>query len=406
MTTHSDRRSTDPMTVTMIDVTIQPIESVGLRSRCKEIVDRMYSDPGNVGMVCPADIIGLVAIFQKNRTAVLSHEPRLMVFAKTYVLSKLLSRSPFHHFDQNILFDLRRYITLLAEVLRSFRDEDNVITIEHITRSVWYYEGLNKLSTNLERAGRDRSDDLEIEWWDAKIALKHCQYMLLSMNDSFTSREHVFERSGLIIKGALQGYGNQYADAKATLDEILSRQRKREPWHENYMELEAMYFESFRHVGEDSACQAQKEIAAVIALRNKLERELTRKTTNHSSTITRGFQKFLRELGKQVQASGPYEENDYYFEYLLVDLMYKASFALKSRCTCFGEMVGGIQSVLQWSHESAALLHLKATDLYRRIDRLSREDKMEYIREDQRRIIEQWMSKHPEHVEKKKNSLL
>jgi hypothetical protein len=403
MASGSHRRSSDLVSSTIIDVTVQPMESEALRSECQQIIDRMYSDSGNVGNVSPADVIRLLAIFRKNRTASLYHEPRLLVFAKTYAINKLLIRTPFHHFDEDILFHLRRYITLLAEVLRSFRDEEKVITIEHVLRSVWYYEGINRLSDNLERAGRERSDTLEIEWWDAKITLKHCQYLLLSMNDSFSGREHVMERSGMVIKGALQGYGAQYVDAKASLDGILSRQRKKEPWHEKYVELESMYFETFHYVEEETPHRAQKEKATVIELRDNLERELASKATRHSSTVKKGLRKVMRELGKQFQASGPYEENDYYFEYLILDLMYKASFALKNRLNCLSEIIGGVQSVLQWAHESASLLHLKATDLYLRIDKLAMEDKAEYIKGEQRRLIEQWMLDHSNNVEKKPN---
>ena len=72
----------------------------------------------------------------------------------------------------------------------------------------------------------------------------------------------------MVIKGALQGYGTQYIDAKATLDSILSRQRKQEPWHEKYMELESTCFETFCHAGEENPRRPQKEKATVIELRD------------------------------------------------------------------------------------------------------------------------------------------
>jgi len=395
------------MAAAVIGVTVRPMESAGLRALAKGFVDRMYGGSSSVGIVVPADVIALLSVFQKNRTAFLSHEPRLLVNAKTYVLNKLLTRSPFHHIDLGVLVDMRRYILLLTEVLRSFQDEPDVITIEHVTRSIWYYEGINKMSHDLETAGRERSGNLEIEWWDAKITLKHCQYMLLSMGDSFRGPDYVLEKTKLVIRGVLQGYGNQFVDARATLNEILKGQRKREPWHEEYMELEAMYFENFGYAKEISDHQAHKEIHTVIALRNKLERELTSKTSRHSSTITK-FQRALREVGRRVRASGPYEEHDYYFEYLLVDLLYKTSFRLTLDCRrrCFDEMIGGIRSALQLSHESAAPLHLKATDLYRRIDRLAKDDQVDYIKVDHRIFIERWIDKHPGKSEKETNSLL
>src|SRR5271169_3457114 len=104
MASGSGRRSNDLISATIVDLTVQPMESEALRSQCQHLVNRMYSDSENVGNVSPADVIGLLAIFQKNRTAALSHEPRLLVFAKTYIINKLLTRSPFHHFDRDILF--------------------------------------------------------------------------------------------------------------------------------------------------------------------------------------------------------------------------------------------------------------------------------------------------------------
>src|SRR5947207_6165364 len=98
------------ISATIVDVTVQPMESEALRFQSQQAINRMYSDSDNVGNVSPADVIGLLAIFQKNRNVALSHEPRLLVFAKTYIINKLLTRSPFHHFDDDILFHLRRYM--------------------------------------------------------------------------------------------------------------------------------------------------------------------------------------------------------------------------------------------------------------------------------------------------------
>jgi hypothetical protein len=400
------RHSSGLVTGIMIDVQVEPMESEVLRSQCQQILDRMYSDSGNpVGNVTITDVIGLLAIFQKNRTSLAAHKPRLLVPTKAYVLNQLLTRTPFHLFNQDTLFDLGRYIALVAEVLRSFRDEDKLITIEHTLRDLWYLRGINKLSGILERAIdlHERNGECEIEMWDAKITLKHCQYLLLGMNDSFTVRDRVFKKAGLVIRGILQGYGNQYVDAKGTLDEILQRQREREPWHEEYMKLEVQYLGTFAHAGGDVIRKGQKETAVVIDLRDALERELSQNATKHSSAVNRGFRRFAHKLGQHWQAAGPYEENDHYFEYLLLALMYKASFYLKSRLTCFGEMVGAIQSVLKWSHESADLLHLKATDLYERIDDLGRQDRAPYIKEEQRRTIEHWINTHPKSAEKKVN---
>ena len=382
-----------------------PMESAAMRLRVQALVDRMYGDSGTVGNVAPSDITSLLSVFQKSRIAFLSDEPRLLVNTKTYVLNKLLTRRPFHHIDQNVLIDMRRYILLLAEVLRSFQDESCSITIEHRLRSVWYYEGINQMSHDLETASRARSSSLEVEWWDAKITLKHCQYMLLSMGDSFRVSDHLVEKTILVIQAVLQGYGNQYVDAKTTLKDILKGQRRLEPWHEEYMELEGMYFKTFGYAKEISDPQGQKEIHTVVQLRDKLEIQLTAKASRHSSIIT-SCQRAWGEATGGLRESGPYEENGYYFEYLIVDLLYKASFCLPLGCrrNCFREMIGGVRSVLRWSHKSAAPLHMKATDLYRRIDGQAKDDQVDYIKEEDRLFIEQWMNEHPGNIKNKTNS--
>jgi hypothetical protein len=253
MTSSSDRHfnlSSDLITPTIADMTIQPVVSDILRSQWRQIMGRMCSDSGNVA---PTDVLGLLAIFQKSRNATLSHQPQLSAFEKAYILDKLLTHSSFHkfhNFDDNTLFHLQRYITLLAEAFRSFRDNDKFITIENVICNVWY-EGINKLSKTVNMA-RIHSHDQEIEWWDTKITLNHCEYMLLSMTDSENFRDLVLERGRLLIKGIWLDYGNQFFKPEGALDGILLRQRREEPWQEDYLKLKEIYFEGFSHTERET----------------------------------------------------------------------------------------------------------------------------------------------------------
>ena len=347
-----------PHATTTVTGVVEPLESEILSSQCRRIVDQMDNGSSNVCIWSKEYIIKLFAIFQRGRTACLSGDPRLFGTTKAYVLDKLLTHPPF----QLTLFELRRYITLLVEVLRSFRDEDRLITIEHITRNVWYYEGIKQLDCNLKRIGRGRSRDLDIEWWDAVITLQHCQYILLSMVDSVPLPDHLIESGRLVIKGTLQGDISQYNNAKDTLDNTLKVQRLREPWHDQYMEIEEIYFKVLVTREVDHVLQHQKEIGLVRELRYELERELVKKTGITRSPWKRRLTTLWQEVGERIRAAGPYEENNYYFEYFLLDLLYKTSFRQHiDRVACFEEMIGAVQCFLNWSHESAHLLHRKAT---------------------------------------------
>src|SRR5438034_993531 len=119
------------------------------------------------------------------------------------------------------------------------------------------------------------------------------------------------------------------------------------------MKIEGMYFKDLATTEADCDLKHEKEINLVRKLRYKLERELVKKASTTHSPWTRKLKKFWLEVGHRVRAAGPYEENDYYYEYFLLDLMYKASFhQLSDPVACFEEMTGAVQCILNWSHES------------------------------------------------------
>jgi hypothetical protein len=74
--------------------------------------------------------------------------------------------------------------------------------------------------------------------------------------------------------------------------------------------------------------------------------------------------------------------------------MYRSSFWVHNRVGCLTEIVGAIQLVLERSHRSANLLHRKAIDLYHRVNELGKEDYTVYGQLEDRRSIEEWLSKN------------
>jgi hypothetical protein len=306
-----------------------------------------------------------------------------------------------------VLVDLRRYLTLLAEALRSLSDEDEQLVIDHDTRNQWYFDGINRLNTILSTARQNCPENLEMELWDATFTLKHCQYILLSIRDSYSIRERVVDTGALLIKGTLQGYSNQLPDAANTLENLLRAQRSREPWHGVYVELEAVSFKSLipgfyaRTEGVAGRELEERQLSAVRKLNESLQSAIADKTEWQQQPVINIFRGEIRQL---VQGAGPYEQDPYYFEYGILDLMYRLSFHLSPNSECLSQMTGAVQSALIWSHKAAKRLHRKATDLYRRVKEICANEENIVCSQQHARTIEKWMDDHTDEVEKEPSS--
>ena len=208
------------------------------------------------------------------------------------------------------------------------------------------------------------------------------------------------EKFKVLTHGALNGYGNQLVHAKENLFTLISHQRSTEKWHEIYMELEERCFDAYAmgvDESHDEVLEVVKRIEAdtIVLLRTKLEDELTREGhSTHGHGVRQMFRNIAGEVTRQIASTGPYEENTEYFKYGILDLMYQSSFWVRNRIGCFTEIVGAIQLVLERSHRSANLLHRKAIDLYHRINELGKEDYTVYGQLEDRKSIEEWISKN------------
>ena len=399
-----DRRVTD---VSSSPTTpCEPKQCKILHPQCDLLIAGMFPPSTETANCTREAILKLSAVLDRGRTAFLSKAPRLLLETKVHALDNLIIRTPFHVFHTKLLIDLRRYLAVIAEALRSLSDEGEKLLIEHNTRNRWYYNGINNLNESLDTAGRNCPRNMEIELWDATFLLKHCQYILLSIKDTYTAGDRVAETGALLIQGTLQGYGSQWADAKDTLETIMRTQRSREPWHEVYLKLEAMCFKSLvpgldsEIDGENVIEQAEKELKTVTELRNQFERGLSEKTDRLPSIVKTG----LKILRQRLHKSGPYEKHLYYFEYGLLDLMYRLSFHVQARSKCFIEMIGAVRSALIWSHPDVAFFHRKATDLYHRINEIGTEVGVIYGEGSDRRLIDKWILDHDTEVEKPSHS--
>lgn len=388
---------------TALGVAMRHVESEFLRSQCSRILNQLFPDSGRVGDCSPTDIAMLLAIFHLNRNASLSQAPRLLPYTTCFAINKVITHPPYHHYNnQSDFVDMRRYLSLLAESLRSFRED--VDALRHDIRDQWY-RSITDLYEISDRARRTCPRRYQIELWDVMFFLKHCQYLVISMKDSYSTGEMLFEFGGRVVEGAAHGYGGQYVDAMDALRALMSRKRNRGDWHQSYLELEHMCFSISARVVESHNETAppvnwdELEHNTTMALKDMLDYELLGDSGSLSGIIKRGLRTFGGIFGEKVMSSGQYEDNDHYFKYGLLDLMYYLSFRVKNRKSCFEEIVAAIQIVLQRSNPSADLIHRKAIDLYHKINEIGRVDNIEYGNIEERQFIERWMTEHPEQIE-------
>ena len=141
------------------------------------VIKRLLPDSAKaVGDCSSSDVNKLIAIFHCNRFAHRNHSPRLPRSTNLYVLNKLVNGSPFHDYHpQTGLVDMRRYLTLLTDVFRSFKTDGTAV--EHVNRNEWY-AGISRLDGICARARRNCLSTLQIELWDVAFLLKHCHYLL------------------------------------------------------------------------------------------------------------------------------------------------------------------------------------------------------------------------------------
>lgn len=364
----------------------------------------MFPRPGRAPNCSPSDVNQLTAILYQSRRATLETAPRLLRYTKFVIIDELIDHLPFHFFDhESSLPDMRRYLNVLAEALRCFKED--VQALQHEFRDKWY-KGITNLCDISQKVVRKCSKDWQVEAWDVAVLLKHCQYLVLSISDLHSKGDILFEFGGRVITGVLQGYGNQYADALQTANTLLSRKRQSADWHEIHLQLEQLCFISIARIGDGSMEQTpttttwnEQELETLILLKDQLDDELMK---DDGLGFGQAAKTLGGKLGEKFQSSGPYEENRYYFEYSLLNLMYFLLLRIQNRVACFEEIVGATQLVLERS--TSNFLHRKAIDLYNSIKVLGTADSVSYGRADDEKWIGDWMVQHETEFDTEENT--
>ena len=361
-----------------------------LAAELEKMQRRMFPDSQRLVQCDSQHILGLLALLTAERSMSLNpdYAAQITTEQRCSIIHDLIMRQPFHFYDQNSPLTIRRYLLLLAEAFRGFANRvDNRGIVLHADVHKQWYGGVNILYGRFTVARLARSPEFQIEVWDSMFLFKHIQYLLLSIPDSHTGGRRFVEFGGRIAKSALQGYGGQYVEALDSLKVAVSRKHKREPWHDRYLESEENFFSASYGTDEDGVASAERE--AVIALRNEIERVLLEHGTKRLN-IKQGFKFLGARVGQSFQSAGPSEDNAHYYQYGLLDLLYRGSFKIRNRQVCFTEMIGAVRRILERSF--CQRLHRKAIDLYRHLAELGISHRVIYGDPEERDAIDRWIN--------------
>jgi hypothetical protein len=380
-----------------------------LRDQCSQALARLFPEHGERALADwnPHDVLQLSAIFELARVTRHAETEKPLLSRSTIlrVLHKLATAAPFHDSCATSLIEMEQHLRLLAASLRLYKYEGT--SLQHDLRD-YLYLGINKLTGKFQDDRKNCPSDKCIEQWNVAFLLQHCQYLLTSIDDSYSLGKKAAKKLFLLMDGALSGYGGQYVEAKKITRDVARRQRSRPKWHDEYMRLEDICFTIYaRGVGVEAEPSISDALAELLGeeretsleLRDSMEDQLIMEP-GRGYTISEGWQRLVGKTTALTMESGPYEENAEYFKYGLLDLMYELSYRVRNRVACFEEFVGVVKLVLERSHKSANLLHRKAIDLYQRINELGDADGgVKYGRQEERRAIEQWKCNHETEIE-------
>lgn len=384
-----------------------PPESKYLRDRCDELISALFP-PQRMPHITNDNILKLTAVFYESRYASTVNAPRLLPGTTIYVADALIKYVSVCFSSSTTLVTTKLYLRLLAEVLRSFGLA--VSAIQNDIRNRWY-DAITELydsftETHPAQAPRQQ---YQIERWDILFLIIHCQYLILRIREFHDKRKEAFMVAAYVVEGVVQasaGYYGKAVIAGGNALAVVPRKRDRSDWHDIYLQLEQKYFESFiNHLWEEPSPKdtIKQELQTAVNFREAFESEIVKKF-NKAPKAVQKLKKLTRWVGQMGLKAGPYEENDEYFEYGVLDLMYNFSIRVTptARQECFEELITAVKVVVD--NPTPNLLRVKAIDLFRRINEMGAEDKIEYGYEDDYGIIQKQMKEYGDALEWAQNS--
>jgi hypothetical protein len=379
------------MTTTAESTTAKSSNSVILgwrRERCIAALKRLVPQPDSAacGVWSEECIRTITAVFEIQRVELHSEleEQRIHGSLIAQVISELATRSYFpDHCSETLVVEMEAHLRLLAAALRIYKY--NGRSLEHkIHQDV--YDGISKMSSIFEKNKKNRDKKQLIEDRNVAFLIKHCQFVLVSIDSSESLARQIARKAIVGVNGTLAGFGSQYHEIMPAVASIIKRQRSRPKWHEEYTQLEDACWSVFasdirmRRPDYDTDIEAFIEEArlATFLLRESLEAHLGRPQKERK--VKKLFRQAMGRATELLQDAGPPEEHYEYLIFAILDLLYQLSFRIRkrSRHLCFIDFVKMIRMVLERSPPSIARLYLKATDLWNRILLLGDKDNFVY----------------------------
>jgi hypothetical protein len=316
------------------------------------------------------------------------------------VIHELATRSYFtDHRSPSLLIDQELHLRLLAGAIRLYKY--NGRSLDHQVHQD-LYQGLSRLARMLEDNRKSTDERLKVEESNVDFFLKHCEYLLLSIDNTESLGHSIARRAVLTMDTA--GGAEHHPHLELWSLEVIQRQRTRPKWHNEYLHLEdacwAVFASDLRTRGSSNINALLEEaITATSLLRNSLEAHLPQKQQPQSK-VNKVLKRAVSGFANGVPDASQGEEHIEYMHYGILDLLYRLSFRCRkrSRIKCFAEYVRIIKIILERCPATAGL-RTKATDLWNRLLDLGEKDGIGYGEEEDRQAVHGWTSQHPDETE-------
>lgn len=388
-----------------------------LRHLCIQALEKSLPQPDSSARgVWNEEIIRtLTAVFELQRVELHSEVDlqRLDITLIARVIEVLASTSYFPDFRSPILPHLMEpHLRLLAAALRLYKYNGRSLVHELHTA---VYKNITRLSEGFRRYRSNRDPSVRVDDWNVDFLLKHCQYLLLSIESSESLTHKIAKRAVISFDTAMAGVAHNYQNIRPALMEIIKRKRSRARWHDEYTHLEdacwMVLAGDVRARTDDShagvAALLEEASIATDLLRDSIEFHVT-KQQRQSGPVKRLVRRTINRAAEVLQEAGPAEEHEEYLRYGILDLVYQLSFRIRkrSRQECFGQFLKIVRIVLEGSPASMDLLQVKATDVWNRIWELGEKDHEVYGSDEDRAAIRNWTEDHNAKIENYEYSIL
>jgi hypothetical protein len=373
-----------------------------LRERCIASLRMLLPQPDSNarGVWSEESIRSLTAVFELQRVEFHSEleEQHIHNSLVAKVIEELATRSYFHDpRSDTLLFEMEAHLRLLAAALRLYKYHGKSLD-QQLHQEV--YDGISKISSIFENNKEGRDGKRRIEDRDVAFLIKHCQFLLISIDSSASLARQLARRAIIGVDGALAGFGSQYQEIRPAVAKIIKRQRSRPKWHEEYTQLEDACWTVFASDIRMRGLQSDVDIETLIDEARLTTSVLCDSFEAYHIPKQSKLNAFIRQTKGRatelLQESGPFEEHSEYMRYGILDLLYQLSFRIRKRArrACFIDILKVIRRILEQSEPSIAELHLKAIDLWNRVILLGEKDRCVYGTDEDCHAIGKWIKSH------------